>query len=194
MAVFKLQHSLDRVVNRIDALESVLTLQSVSEQDQFNLSSSIWAQLAFNWTAAAAQLHYWLTRWLPTVAEMSSRAGPFHATECHFQMALSRVEWQDDGLCDSLAARALPRVALRQADTQKVNTSSSSSGFRLTRADYHYHLVDWLIQLLQYDLQYHQWYSHTLLSQSTFYIIHFSSGRLRCSFTVTYFLMVRYAI
>ncbi|XP_017485250.1 PREDICTED: acyl-CoA-binding domain-containing protein 5-like [Rhagoletis zephyria] len=28
MAVFKLQHSLDRVVNRIDALESVLTLQS----------------------------------------------------------------------------------------------------------------------------------------------------------------------
>lgn len=31
MAVFKLQHSLDRVVNRIDALESVLTLQSVRE-------------------------------------------------------------------------------------------------------------------------------------------------------------------
>lgn len=31
MAVFKLQHSLDRVVNRIDALESVLALQSVRE-------------------------------------------------------------------------------------------------------------------------------------------------------------------
>lgn len=31
LAVFKLQHSLDRVVNRIDALESMLTIQSVSD-------------------------------------------------------------------------------------------------------------------------------------------------------------------
>lgn len=45
LAVFKLQHSLDRVVNRIDALESMLTIQSVS--DTVTMASVWWTALQF---------------------------------------------------------------------------------------------------------------------------------------------------
>lgn len=136
MAVFKLQHSLDRVVNRIDALESVLSLQSVSEEPD-----RAFVQLALtNWSSIGVCCSFTLIDspvdcFSSIYAEMSSRERSFHATECHFQMAFPRAERQDDGLCDCLATCAFPRAALREADTQKVNSFIllHVRCFRLTR-------------------------------------------------------------